>query len=129
MDNRKTRRAKKSMFKKELRTAIFDDFTIVDTMGHKMPSMGTFQGMWRNAIYSVQIYEKDNFKLLGIRRHDEKPSCPWSHKQKISRLFLDKDSYAIEIFPPESKLIDAANMYWLWSGTDIDNIASKLSIK
>jgi len=125
MKNRSQRRAEKSAFTKELRTAVFDAFedkTIyAKESGVKFPtSMGNLIGFYKNSIYSVQVYQELGIKKLGIRRHDQKASCPWNHKQAIKNHILGDDAYAIEIFPPIEKLTDQANMYWLWSSGSID---------
>lgn len=130
MDNRKTRRAKHSGFRKELKTAKFDEFENITAqaleMGGFPEKMGKLTGFFKNSIYSVQVYERENCTLLGIRRHDQKASCPWSHKQKIKNYILNDDYYAIEIFPPESELVDQANMYWLWASYRIEKLCKSL---
>jgi len=128
MDNRQTRRAKLSAFKKQLKNAEFDNFEDRSAMAissQKFPKgMGVMIGFYVNSIYSVQVYQrKDGTKLAGIRRHDQKPSCPWSHKQKIKNFVFGNEENAIEIFPSESKLIDQANMYWIFSGSKVNEFA------
>jgi hypothetical protein len=39
---------------------------------------------------------------------------PWREKQKIKNELWGKEYTAIEVFPKESELVDAANMYHLW---------------
>ena len=132
MDNRETRRKKKAMFKRELRTASFDDFKDITFKALNSPNafppgMGKLIGFHKNSLYSVQHYIRaDGVVLLGIRRHDEKKSCPWSHKQKIKNILLGEDANAIEIFPSEEDLVDAANIYWLWCGESIDKVVKSL---
>jgi hypothetical protein len=115
------RRAKLSTFKKELKGAIFDDFTdkTQEAINHGgfPKKYGELIGFYANSLYSVQIYRRNEERvhLLGIRRHDQKPSCPWVHKQKIKNIFSGENSTAIEFFPSEKTLVDQANIYWLWS--------------
>jgi len=113
------RRAKLSAFKKELKGAIFDDFTdkTQEAINHGgfPKKYGELIGFYANSLYSVQVYRRANLFLLGIRRHDQKPSCPWSHKQKIKNIFLGEEFTAVEFFPSEDRLVDQANIYWLWS--------------
>lgn len=39
---------------------------------------------------------------------------PWRDKQKIKNELFGQDRTAIEVFPTEEDLVDAANMYHLW---------------
>lgn len=39
---------------------------------------------------------------------------PWSEKQRIKNELFGKERIAVEVFPKESELVDAANMYHLW---------------
>lgn len=128
--NRKERRTKISMFKKELKSAAFDEFKPIEIpQGKKIPNMGRFVGFYRNSIYSVQKYMKNDAYLIGIRRHDGKPSCPWKHKLAIKNQFIGENIYAIEIFPPNEKLVDQANIYWLWGHhPKIDDLCKEYSI-
>lgn len=130
MENRATRRAKKSAFKKQLKTAIYDDWedlTIKAVMSKKFPtSFGPLIGFFQNSIYSVQIYQRKEFKLLGIRRHDQKPICPWSHKQRVKNDLVGHSFGAVEVFPKQSELTDAANIYWLWCGQKVDDLIKDL---
>jgi len=39
---------------------------------------------------------------------------PWSEKQRIKNELFGHERIAVEVFPKESELVDAANMYHLW---------------
>lgn len=39
---------------------------------------------------------------------------PWAEKQQIKNELFGPECLAIEVFPPESELVDAANMYHIW---------------
>jgi hypothetical protein len=39
---------------------------------------------------------------------------PWSAKQRIKNELIGAERHAVEVFPAQSQLIDAANMYHLW---------------
>jgi hypothetical protein len=51
---------------------------------------------------------------LSIRRNDRSPARDWRHFQKIKNELAGEDAEAVELFPSESRLIDAANQYHLW---------------
>lgn len=38
----------------------------------------------------------------------------WNEKQRIKNEIFGKEAIAIEVFPPESELVDEANMYHIW---------------
>lgn len=124
MDNRKTRRAKKSLFNKQLKSAVFDSFEdISDNPGvrEKLSSVGIgeFVGFYTNSIYSVQVYKRNNAIFAGIRRHDQKPSYPWTDRQKIKNSLFGDHAVFVEYMPPSSLEVDQANMYWIYTSEKI----------
>ncbi len=72
----------------------------------------------KNNIYSIQFIEQETtwgtMTRLLIRRHDTKTTVPWAHKQRIKKELVGEEATAVEVFPPESKLFDEANIYHLW---------------
>lgn len=79
-----------------------------------------------NQKYSVQFFEKLTtwgiVEHLIIRRHDTKAIHSWYDLQRIKNELCGGDRTAIEVYPPESQLIDDANLYHLWvlpSGADL----------
>jgi len=119
MKNRTQRRAEKSAFSKELRTAVFDEFEsrtsefleIRKLHGKDNSNVIAFM---KNSVYSVQIFRYDKTYVLGIRRHDQKAIFKWSHAQEIKNRLLGKNFTGYQIFPREKDLIDEANIYWLF---------------
>lgn len=76
------------------------------------------RGVYRfvhNNLYSVQFICKKtswgNITHLLLRRNDEKPDIPWSHRQRIKNELVGEEFDAIEILPAESRLVDQANIY------------------
>lgn len=47
-------------------------------------------------------------------RNGTNTDIPWKEKQWIKNSLFGEERTAIEVFPKESRLIDAANMYHLW---------------
>lgn len=47
-------------------------------------------------------------------RNAESTDIPWSEKQRIKNELFGRERAAVEVFPAESKLVDAAMMYHLW---------------
>lgn len=51
---------------------------------------------------------------LSIRRRDGRPVRSWPDLQEIKNHFLGKEGEAIEVFPAESRKVDAANQFHLF---------------
>jgi hypothetical protein len=119
--NRKERRAKEALFAKQVKQVLkTNDWGDWENKSLDCPKFKkeNLKGFFANSIYSVQVYEIHNIKLLGIRRHDQSSNIPWSHKQRIKNEILGENVAAIEVFPSESELVDQANMFWIWQ-TDV----------
>jgi len=73
------------------------------------------QTVWINNLYQVNVeYLPDSRAHLIIRRLDRQPVHNWQHFQQIKNEILGPECEAIEIYPPESKLVDAKHHYHLW---------------
>lgn len=97
---------------------------------------------YRNNRYVVMI--NDNARVKGhsvikamVQRHDDKPiPNHWRELQTIKNQIFGKVSTAVEFYPPESELVDMANIYWLWIlppnwqlTTDLKSITPSLLIQ
>jgi hypothetical protein len=76
---------------------------------------------YKNNRYVVMI--ADRIPMTGgivaaramVQRHDDTPiRNHWRELQNIKNALFGPESTAIEIYPPQSKLTDEANIYWLW---------------
>lgn len=47
-------------------------------------------------------------------RNQDCTDIPWAEKQRIKNELFGRNAVAIEVFPAEERLVDAANMYHLW---------------
>ncbi len=54
------------------------------------------------------------FTHLVIRRRDGAPCGSWRHFQQIKNELVGTECEAVELFPAESRLVDAGNDYHLW---------------
>lgn len=75
--------------------------------------------VFMNNRYIVQVFTNKmrNFKLYDkilIRRSDSKPIYSWQDLFRIKNEIFGPEVEAIQFFPPVSKLVDEANLYWLW---------------
>lgn len=57
---------------------------------------------------------EDTSMHLTFKRNDRAAVRDWRHFQAIKNEVAGPEREAIEIFPPESQLVDAANEYHLW---------------
>lgn len=50
-----------------------------------------------------------------VQAHDNLPiKNHWKEMQRIKNEIFGEETMAIEYYPPESKLLDDHNIYWLW---------------
>lgn len=71
--------------------------------------------VWANSVYSVFVrYIGQGALHLSFHRHDREAVRDWRHFQAIKNEIAGPERTAIEVFPPESQLVDAANEYHLW---------------
>ncbi len=73
------------------------------------------QSVWANNLYQVNVeYLPENKAHIIIRRLDKQPIHNWVHFQQIKNQLLGPECEAVEIYPKESKLVDAKHHYHLW---------------
>lgn len=86
-----------------------------------------------NNRYIVQVFTNKlrDFKLYDkilIRRSDSQPIYSWQDLFRIKNEIFGPEVEAIQFFPPVSKLVDEANLYWLWIKVENKEVQiSKLS--
>lgn len=73
---------------------------------------------WVNSFYTVHKYlfegTEEGAMHLSIRHNQRKAIRDWRHFQRIKNELAGAEREAIEIFPPESQLVDTANQYHLF---------------
>ena len=79
---------------------------------------------YKNNRYVAMIFDNESVFVCGylvnairvmVQRHDDTPiPNHWHELQKIKSAIFGDESQAIEFYPPQSELIDCANIYWLW---------------
>lgn len=66
-----------------------------------------------NRVYSIQFFERASdwgtIDHLIIRRHDGGVLFPWADLQRIKDELCGPERTAVEVFPPQTQLIDGAN--------------------
>lgn len=74
----------------------------------------TYMNIYENNLYHVEIKTGEPFLHLDIARRDGGPCKNWRHFQQIKNELIGPEHEAIELFPAESRLVDAGNEYHLW---------------
>lgn len=73
---------------------------------------------WQNSFYTVVkklIEGKEEGAIhLSIRHNDRRAARDWRHFQRIKNELAGPEREGIEVFPPESQLVDTANQYHLF---------------
>lgn len=70
---------------------------------------------WGSDRYDVLVRRHPDGRVhLSIKRNDRSPIRDWRHLQQIKNEILGPETAAVEVFPPESQLVDSANEYHLW---------------
>lgn len=68
-----------------------------------------------NRLYNgFALVFEDGSMHLTFKRNDRAAVRDWRHFQAIKNEVAGPEREAVEIFPPESQLVDAANEYHLW---------------
>jgi hypothetical protein len=55
---------------------------------------------------------------LSIKRLDQQPIHDWRDLQRIKNEIVGPEAEGVEIYPAESRMVDAANQYHLWCFTE-----------
>jgi len=86
----------------------------------KLVDLEPNQTFWHNKFYVVvrTVLEPELGEASGLHlsiRHQERKAIrDWRHFQRIKNELAGAEREAVEIFPPESQLVDTANQYHLW---------------
>jgi hypothetical protein len=70
-----------------------------------------------NALYQVQVMPTgpdEGMLHLCIRRRDGAAIFDWRHMQQIKNELAGPEREALQLFPADSRLVDASNKYHLW---------------
>jgi hypothetical protein len=80
---------------------------------------------YKNNVYTVivdsNLYTNKVERYLGmpvlhlsIKRNDRKPIDSWADLQWIKNQIAGPEAEAVQLFPAESRMLEAANQYHLW---------------
>lgn len=70
--------------------------------------------IYKNDQYQVAVYEDGDFIHLSIRRLDRQPIRDWRDMQEIKNQIVGPENEGVELYPAESRLVDAANQYHMF---------------
>lgn len=95
--------------------------TITMNGGSEVPvSVSGFQKCFINNRYLVLVRRAKDVEPMGlvvhlsIRRLDRGAARDWRDFQRIKNELVGVETEAVEVYPAESRLVDAANQYHLW---------------
>ncbi|HZV36746.1 MAG TPA: hypothetical protein VFB72_19370 [Verrucomicrobiae bacterium] len=75
--------------------------------------------VFKNDVYQVAVRRPSERTLhLSIKRIDRQCIHDWRDLQEIKNQLVGEECEAVELYPAESRRIDAANQYHLWCSTD-----------
>lgn len=81
--------------------------------------------IWLNGRYKVWIYENvlrhgqwPRMHWLSIKRRDQEPIREWRDLQRIKNDLIGEQCEGVELFPAESRLVDASNQYHMFVFAD-----------
>lgn len=82
---------------------------------YRDPQPAVRVGAFTNRLYNGMVLTfEDGSMHLSFKRNDRAAVRDWRHFQAIKNAVAGPEREAVEIFPPESNLVDAANEYHLW---------------
>lgn len=90
-----------------------------DALRRAWEGTGDLVSAHRNNVFSVQIYLRARAGALGVlhlavRRHDGEEVRGWSDLQRIKNELCGEGCAALEVYPPDSEVVDQANMRHLF---------------
>lgn len=101
--------------------ALWDKFEeATGYVNDKVVTMEPNSTLWKNRFYTVvkTVLEPELGEASGLHlsiRHNERKAVrDWRHFQRIKNELAGTEREAVEIFPPESQLVDTSNQYHLW---------------
>lgn len=94
---------------------LVEDFKITLEQAKEQVERMNLTKVYLNDIYQVNIIPDESYTWLSIKRIDKKSIHDWRHLQEIKNQFLGKEAEAVELYPAESRLVDSANQYHLFS--------------
>lgn len=82
---------------------------------YRVPQRSVAVRAFWNRLYDGVVLEfEDGSMHLSFKRRDRSAVRDWRHFQAIKNEVAGPEREAVEIFPPEFELVDAANEYHLW---------------
>jgi len=72
--------------------------------------------IYGNDLYTVTVLPLGPVggKVLSYHRHDRRCGPDWRHEQLIKNQVAGEEAWGVSIYPPESRLLDTANEFWIF---------------
>jgi hypothetical protein len=68
----------------------------------------------KNDKYQVHVTDEGPWVHLSIKRLDKEPIHDWRDMQEIKNMLVGPEHEGLELYPAESRVVDAANQYHLY---------------
>lgn len=97
------------------------DRCTLDEARRKIDAYNAGSEYWINGLYQVQVrrFPNEQTAHLNIRRRDGKAIFrDWRHFQWIKNQLIGEECEAVELYPAESRMVDASNKYHLFCSTN-----------
>lgn len=104
----------------EKHQALIDDGRIGPELLKRIQEERDDSKIWMNNRYQVSVTENKNDAgdvsyCLSIKNLDKSARHDWRDFQRIKNELLGAEEEAVELYPAESRLVDTANQFFLWS--------------
>jgi len=107
--------------------AVWTDWVDLNLTPAELENLGNPMRVARNSRYLVMVNHAapgesnhlngdppPNVVHLSIKRHDQEPFQDWRDLQRIKNELVGPENEAVQLYPRESRLVDAANQVHLW---------------
>lgn len=113
--SRRRRSAKLAPTPKRARWEPLERCPVLDPQAYIDHGLTAPDAVYGNKTYSVFVREIGRGALhISFHRRDRAAIHDWRHMQAIKNEVAGPERLAVEIFPPESSLVDSSNEYHLW---------------
>lgn len=91
----------------------------IDNRGRSLGWASEARRACENGVFVVMLRETEagswgTVTHAWIRTASEATDITWAEKQRIKDEVFGRERVAVEVFPPRSEMVDAANLFHLW---------------
>lgn len=99
------------------------DFGVSMEEAHRMATLHRKAKVFKNDRYQVNVVDTEfpgvgPMKHLSVKRLDKEAIHDWRDLQEIKNQLVGPECEGLELYPADSRMVDAANQFHLWVFTD-----------